>query len=597
VGAADVYAARLAERRDQKAALDRRHVRLSRLRLGFVGLMLLVPIAAGFDAIAWAAVPAALFLLTAVIHARTLDARRRAGFAVAFYERGLARLSHAWVGTGESGESFRDDAHPYAGDLDIFGRGGLFELLATTRTRAGHETLARWLLHPAGPDEVRARQEALRELATQIDLREAIAVLGDDLGVGVHADSLRAWAGAPIALGQTRVRILLAALALSIVSLTAWAIAIQGLTVVLLTLFIVVLVVEGLLALWLRPRVRPVITRLDRPTRDLELLSDVLSLVEHARFTSAKLQAVQTAFGRGARAASSEIRRLARLSALLESRRNVYFALPAAMLLWATQLAFAIEAWRARAGRHVPEWLAALGEFEALAALSAFSYERPGYAFPTIADPGGPRHFAAQALAHPLLPDAAVANDVCLGDAAPSLLIVSGSNMSGKSTFLRAIGVNVVLAQAGAPVRAASLRLSPLAVGASMRAADSLVDGRSRFMAEIMRLKQVVDLARAHEGRLLFLLDEVLSGTNSHDRRHGAQALLTGLVRLGAIGLVTTHDLALGAMADAPDVRAANVHFEDAFDGTHLAFDYRLKPGLVKTSNAIPLMQSIGLDV
>jgi DNA mismatch repair ATPase MutS len=275
----------------------------------------------------------------------------------------------------------------------------------------------------------------------------------------------------------------------------------------------------------------------------------------------------------------------------------VLFALPAAMVLWATQLAFAIERWRARAGPHVPEWLAALGEFEALAALGELSYERPDYAFPATDDPGGDPRLEARALAHPLLPDSAVANDVQLGSDAPHLLIVSGSNMSGKSTFLRAIGVNVVLAQAGAPVRAEAMRLSPIALGASMRAADSLVDGRSRFMAEILRLKQVVDLARDQDGRLLFLLDEVLSGTNSHDRRHGAQALLTGLIRLGAIGLVTTHDLALGAMADAPGVRAVNVHFEDAFDGTHLAFDYRLKPGLVKTSNAIPLMQSIGLDV
>ena len=187
--------------------------------------------------------------------------------------------------------------------------------------------------------------------------------------------------------------------------------------------------------------------------------------------------------------------------------------------------------------------------------------------------------------------------DITLGGNGPSLFVVSGSNMSGKSTWLRAVGVGVVLAQAGAPVRARSFRLSPLHVGASMRVADSLIDGRSRFMAEITRLKQVVDLARAHQGRALFLLDELLGGTNSHDRRHGAEGLLAGLTGLGAIGLVTTHDLALGALADRLPARAENVHFEDAFDGTELAFDYRLRPGIVRTTNAIALMKSVGLDV
>ena len=169
--------------------------------------------------------------------------------------------------------------------------------------------------------------------------------------------------------------------------------------------------------------------------------------------------------------------------------------------------------------------------------------------------------------------------------------------MSGKSTFLRAIGLNVVLAQAGAPVRATRFRSSPLAIGASIRILDSLQDGRSRFFAEIVRLKQVVDLARARHGATLFLLDEILAGTNSHDRRQGAEALLTGLVALGAIGLATTHDLALGEIAHRPDVPSANVHFEDSFRDGVLTFDYRLRAGIVQTSNALALMRSIGLEV
>jgi DNA mismatch repair ATPase MutS len=295
------------------------------------------------------------------------------------------------------------------------------------------------------------------------------------------------------------------------------------------------------------------------------------------------------------RPASVEVGRLARLGALLASRDNVMFALIAALLMWATHCALAIEAWRARVGSHVPAWLDAVGELEALVAFGTFAAEHPDYVFPTLTEP--PAQLHGESIAHPLLGDEAIANDAALGAAAPALLVVSGSNMSGKSTFLRALGVNVVLASAGGPVRAKAFRISPLAIGASIRIQDSLQDGRSRFFAEIKRLKQAVDLATASQGQTLFLLDENLAGTNSHDRRHGAEALMRGLIGLGAIGLVTTHDLALGDIAANLAPRAANVHFQDHFADGHLHFDYRLRPGIVQTSNAIPLMRSIGLDV
>jgi DNA mismatch repair ATPase MutS len=244
---------------------------------------------------------------------------------------------------------------------------------------------------------------------------------------------------------------------------------------------------------------------------------------------------------------------------------------------------------------HIPRWLDTVGEFEALLALGTFAAEHPSFVFPELL-PTATSTLRATAMAHPTLPPDAVVNDLTLGADAAHLLVVSGSNMSGKSTFLRAIGVNVVLAQMGAPVRATSFQLSPLAVGSTISVHDSLTDGRSRFFAEITRLKHVVDLTRARHGAVLFLLDEILSGTNSHDRRIGAEALLVGLARDGAIGLVTTHDLALGEItARLPS--AVNMHFEDQFGEGGLAFDYTLRPGIVRTSNAIALMRSIGLEV
>jgi DNA mismatch repair ATPase MutS len=233
---------------------------------------------------------------------------------------------------------------------------------------------------------------------------------------------------------------------------------------------------------------------------------------------------------------------------------------------------------------------------EALCSLAGHAWEHPEDPFPELtADAGGPL-FDGEALGHPLLPEGAcVRNDLRL-DGDLQLLLVSGSNMSGKSTLLRTVGVNAVLAQAGGTVRARRLRLSPLAVGASIRINDSLLAGRSRFYAEITRLRELVALA-AGDLPLFFLLDEILHGTNSHDRQIGAEAVVRGLVERGAIGLVTTHDLALAQVAEALAPQAANIHFQDHMEAGRMVFDYRIHPGVVTKSNALELMRSVGLDV
>jgi DNA mismatch repair ATPase MutS len=243
----------------------------------------------------------------------------------------------------------------------------------------------------------------------------------------------------------------------------------------------------------------------------------------------------------------------------------------------------------------VPRWLAAIGEFEALSSLASHAWEHPDDPFPSFSDEGEPV-FDGDGLGHPLIPEGrCIRNDVHLGEAL-HLLIVSGSNMSGKSTLLRTVGVNAVLALAGAPVRATRLRLSQLAVGASIRIVDSLQDGTSRFYAEVKRLGQVVEISRGPTS-LLFLLDEILSGTNSHDRAIGAEAVVRRLVESGSIGLVTTHDLALARIADSLGERAANVHFEDHLEEGRMVFDYRMQPGIVRKSNALALMRAVGLEV
>jgi hypothetical protein len=547
----------------------------------------------GFSRADWLIAPAAAFLVLAVAHARVLNARDRAETAVSFYERAIARVDGAWMGTGRAGTDLVPADHLYAVDLDLFGRASLFELLATSRTHAGDGTLARWMLAPAPPDVIRARQAAVAELAPRLDLREQVAVLGNAVRLAVHPDVLARWSRAPIELGGYAVRVLLALLAAGTASSLGWALWTgQGAWV---------LAAFGLAqfaaAAWYKARVAAVVSAVDQPAHDLGVLAGLLAALEREPVASPYLRDLQQRVATSGRPASAEIARLSTLVAMLSSRNNLMFAALAGLLLWATQWAFAIEAWRARAGVRVPDWLEAVGEFEALLALSAYAAEHPSTTMPVI-DESRASVLRARGLAHPLLGGAAVANDVVLDAASgPALLIVSGSNMSGKSTLLRAIGVNVVLAGMGAPVRADAFGMTPLEIGASIRVTDSLADGRSRFMAEVMRLKAIVDLATARRGAVLFMLDEILSGTNSHDRRIGAEAVLASLVASGAIGLATTHDLALGEIAAARTGAAVNVHFEDSFRDNALVFDYRLKPGIVRTSNALRLMKAAGLDI
>jgi DNA mismatch repair ATPase MutS len=279
---------------------------------------------------------------------------------------------------------------------------------------------------------------------------------------------------------------------------------------------------------------------------------------------------------------------------LLDSRDNVFVRVAEVFLLWTPHLTLRVEDWRRHSGRAVRRWLAAIGEMEALSSLACHAFEHPADPFPEFLEDGP--WLEAEAIGHPLLDERRVVrNDVAIGRT-PRLLVVSGSNMSGKSTLLRTLGVNVVLAQAGAPVRARRLRLSALSVGASISISDSLQGGVSRFYAEILRLRQILDLTEK-QPPVLFLIDELLNGTNSHDRQIGAAALARELVARGAIGLVTTHDLALAEIAAQLGESAANVHFEDSIADGRIHFDYVMRPGVVRKSNAIELMRSVGLKI
>ena len=534
--------------------------------------------------------PVAGFLWLVRRHDTVIREREFAARGIRFYERGLGRIEDRWAGTGESGERFIDDTHLYANDLDLFGRGSIFELLSIARTRAGEAMLAGWLKAPAGATELRERRDAITELTPQLDLRERLALAGTDVRAGVRSDALVAWAAAPRVLTWAWPRAVAAAL-----SLAALATAINWTLRGNSGPFWIVVALEILFSTPLARRVDTALHAADGPARDLDILAQVLRELEATDPASPRLRALRDSLRTEGVAASRAIHRLHQLVEWHDWQHNPFFALIGATLLWGTQIAFAIERWRDVHGAHVSVWLEAVAQFEALSSFSAYRYEHPGDPFAEIVE-DGPALFEGTSLRHPLLADArAVANDVSLmGER--RLLVISGSNMSGKSTLLRTVGINAVLAFAGAPVRATRLRLTPLALGATLRIQDSLQEGRSRFYAEITRIRQLADAA-AGTPPLLFLLDEIFHGTNSHDRLIGASGVLRNFLDHGAIGLITTHDLALTAVAQTLVPRAENVHFEDRFEDGEITFDYRMKPGPVTRSNAIALMRAVGLDV
>ena len=533
--------------------------------------------------------PLTAFAALAVVHDRVIKQLELARRRTAFHEQGIARLDGRWAGSGNPGTRYSDSGHPYAVDLDLFGRGSLFELLCVARTRAGEETLAAWLLDPASPDVIRSRQEALRDLAPRLDLREQIALMGDEVRSGVDPGALSAWGAEPARPFPRSVRATALVLGvLSTCALTAWFAGYGPMALIIMA------AAGRAFEIPYRNRVKSIVQAVAKPARDLELLRLLLARLELEPFESPLLLDLTASLALHSESPSRRIARLQTLVDYLRSRENMLFTPFAALVVWSSQFAFAIESWRAENGPQIATWLRVIGEFEALSSMALHTFEHPDDVFPEIVD--GPVCLEAEGLAHPLLSEkTAVPNDLALGTAAHAL-IVSGSNMSGKSTLLRTLGVNVVLALAGAPVRARQFRLSPVSLGASIRTQDSLQGGVSRFYAEITRLRQIMELAE-NRPPALFLLDEILHGTNSHDRLVGAEAVVQALMAKGAIGLVTTHDLALARIAEDPSLAVVNVHFQDEIRDGKMSFDYRLRLGVVEKSNAIELMRSVGLPV
>jgi hypothetical protein len=551
-------------------------------------------------AIAGAAVGAAIvaFVGLVILHRRVRAAEAWQGALAQTNRHGLKRLARDWAALPPAGTPPAD--HPYARDIDVLGRASLRQLLGDTASVRGEDVLRDWLLQPASPSEIARRQPAVRDLAPRNDLRDAIAAhAARTRSITRRAlEDLLAWAEDEPWLARMR-WVWPLALIMTLATWTLLALYAAGVTTA--GSWLLVVLANYIFTAFYYRRIHATYERAFAREHVLETLPPLLELLEAESYDAPLLQELRGRLDATGSPPHRELRRLVRLMELSDVRRSTFTYLPVQLLsLWDFHLLTALERWQRRAGSRLRDWLEAAASIEALAALGTLAHDHDDWTYPAI-EPDSDR-FEAKALGHPLIADSArVRNDVTVGPAG-TFLLVTGSNMSGKSTLLRAIGVNAVLAQAGGPVCARTLRMPPLDVWTSVRIDDSLAEGVSLFMAELRRMKEIVDAAeqdRQHGGRrLLFLLDEILHGTNTAERRIAARRVLRHLLHNGAIGAVTTHDLAL-AEDDALRAAAVPVHFSETVHGAGAAapmtFDYRLRPGLATSTNALRLMQLIGI--
>ncbi len=505
---------------------------------------------------------------------RQLD---RASLATEFYRRAVKRIENHWIGDGNTGAQYLGADEVFADDLNLFGNGSLFQFLCASQTSIGDNMLAAWLTQPANADEIRERQSAVREMSNNLDLREQLAVLPLDRGK-FQPQAVAEWTSAPELLPSRIARA------------TAFALAVAFASVILsffggfgpgVGITILIVILELAFYTLFRSRLRSIRSHAKSVHATLIYLSLVQTVLQKSSFESRHLSNIRCMIAAGA------VMPPWRVCAVY--RFLMHEPLLAILL---HQFVPSVDRWRRACAQPADAGLLALGELEAISSLAQYSFIRPEATFPTVVDTE--KCFEAIGLAHPLVgADQRVENDLQLNSTS-QLLLVSGSNMSGKSTMLRTVGVNAVLALCGAPVCAKQLRISPFSIGTAMRFQDSLDNRTSHFYAVIVRLRRVMDL---QEGKrpLLFLIDEILQGTNSHDRIRGAEAVVRKLIERGGVGLITTHDLELTRIADTLGGRAANVHFADTLMNGEIRFDYKMRPGVVESRNALTLMRKMRL--
>ncbi len=541
--------------------------------------------------VAWLFVALALFVFVVMLHSRVMKRLQRIQRAQEFYAQRVDHMAGSWVGQGNNGARYIDSQHSYTSDLDVFGEGSLFEFVCGARTRPGQDTLAQWLSHGADIDTIVKRQGAIKELSNHLELREELALLDTTSANDQRRDDITDWIDEDYSFEKWQLVAATVLGVLALLALVAWGLGYGYLPLLL------VIALEVPLYFSCFPQIKKMARQAELVSATLKDLAEVLGVIEKREFHSVLLKQLTDGFQSGNTVPSAQMEKLYSLVMNLNQAMKNQFFVPIAFLFGLpVHLAFRLEHWRSQTALRIAQWLEAVGQVEALASLARYGFENPENTYPTISPLSEGPVFNAVALSHPLIAKQnSVPNDIRLGSD-QRLIMVSGSNMSGKSTLLRSIGTAVVLASCGAPVRAQKLELSRFNIGCAMRASDSLLHGESHFYAVISRIKCVVDLAKT-QSQVLFLLDEILQGTNSHDRLIGAKGVIHQLMEYNAVGLVTTHDLALTRVVESLGNKAINIHFEDQIVDDKISFDYKIRAGVITRSNGLALMRLIGLRV
>jgi hypothetical protein len=596
------YQQRRAAFEAERLAVQRRWNLIANIRLaGFAVLALVV----------WSALRApalwkwglAFVVLGAVVglvihHGQLRRQRDRLASLVQVNDLALARYALDWSNLSASGPQDLPRTHPYAWDLDIVGPSSLLKRISTPTLQGGWDTLASWLLAPSSPDTIAERQPAVAELAAHLDLRQQVEVAGRQAdGATPDPEPFLAWSREESWL-LDRPWLWMLAIVSPVALVVSALLFFSGL--VRWPLWLVPVTINVIVFQLVGKHVSSEVARATPLHGAIAGYAEIFRRIGEAPASSGLLQGIGATLGTGPQGATSRMAAFARISSFVIPRASIIWAPVQMALLWDVHVLHGLERWRQRSGSQVHDWFTAAGEWEALAAVSVLVHDNPGWTFPVVT--GESRALTATALTHPLIhPSVAVANDVTVGPQG-TFLFVTGSNMSGKSTLLRAVGLNAVLAMAGGPVAASTLAMPPLSVASCMRVEDSVAQGVSFFMAELQRLKSVVDrAAEATPDRpLLYLLDEILQGTNTAERQIASRRVLAQLARRPAIGAVSSHDLTL-IEGSGLEAVAVPVHFAETFTrdatGPNMTFDYRLQPGLATSTNALALMELLGFDV
>ncbi len=600
------YESRVARYTTALAALDRQGARLANGRmatfLGFVGLLLARIFQDKLSSLA--GVPGSVVLLAsfaslagyvalAIVHARVLREEEFSRVKLSLNHRGLQRLDGKWHDFPSTGEGKIPDGHVYGGDLDLTGKGSLFQRLDDTGTAAGEARLFGWLLEPApNAEEVRSRQAAVRELGPELDFRQSLVAESRLAGKKDKANPSRflEWAEAPSSLTGIRWAWPIAHV-LPVFTLGAGFFAANELITALP--FWIGLLAQIAIILATRKPIAAMWNAVTLGERGFVRFEETFRAIDAQKFKGERLSVLQKGLQDGP-PVSTRLQHFTRLLALAELKHSGQMhPIINALTLWDLLVLFRLDRWRESYGKGVRKWFEALAELEALSSFAGWHFERPDDAFPEVSD--SPVMVEAVELGHPLL-EKPVRNDVSFKGPG-SAMVITGSNMSGKTTLMRATGLNTVMALAGLPVCAKSMKVSRVQVLTSMRVKDSLERGMSYFYAEVTRIKTVLDTAKTHRDRCLFFLDELFMGTNARERQIASRQLMLMLLDLGAAGAVTTHDLSICELAKERPEHIRNVHFRDEMKNGDMTFDYRLREGVVTTTNALEVLRRAGVEV